>query len=257
MGNLHEGHLSLLKESLKENDQTILTIFVNPKQFLQGEDLDKYPRTFEQDIEKIKSCIHEDDHVIVFHPTNDHEIYGTSFNTTIKVESMNNVLCAKFRPGHFDGVTTVVYRIFSLCRPTISYFGQKDYQQYQIIKKMRDDLLLETKLKMMPITRDENGLALSSRNRYLDHDQREEAQILPQTLKEIESILKRGKVEDALSKAIEIKSKYSAWQYLEILDSKNLEPLSDTTKEVVIAGAFIVGSTRLIDNRLVLLNHAE
>lgn len=254
MGNLHEGHLSLLKQSLSENKQTILTIFVNPKQFAQGEDLEKYPRTFNDDLEKIKSTMSEEDHVYIFHPKNETEIYGENFNTVVKIETLNNVLCDKFRSGHFDGVTTVVHRIFSLCRPTISYFGQKDYQQFKIIEKMTTDLLLPTKLKMMPISRDENGLALSSRNRYLNSEEKMKALHLPHTLLEIESLLKEKSVAHAIDF---IQNNSNDFQYLEILDASNLLPVTEKTKEVLIAGAFLVGSTRLIDNRLVRLGHAE
>lgn len=257
MGNLHRGHLDLFEQSLKDNDITIVSIFVNPKQFLAGEDLDKYPRTFEDDLNHLKGLMKDNDQVILFHPKNDHEIYGEYYHTTIRVEAMANTLCGKFRPGHFDGVTTVVYRLFALTKPTIAYFGQKDFQQLMIIKKMVSDLLLDLEIVMIPIRRDGDGLAMSSRNRYLDREQRELGLLLPKTLEQLEAKLQSEELHKVIEQAREISSQDASWQYLEILDASNLLPPHDATEQVVIAGAFLVGSTRLIDNRLVKLTRVK
>ncbi|EQC47375.1 pantoate--beta-alanine ligase [Bacteriovorax sp. Seq25_V] len=257
MGNLHEGHLSLLERSVSENDISIITIFVNPKQFGPNEDFDKYPRTLEQDVLKIEDKFSEN--ILVFAPKDNSEIYPEGFDTTIQVGALTKILCGANRPGHFDGVTTVVYQLFSLSKATNAYFGQKDYQQVKVIEKMTTDLHLPIKITMMPISRDQDGLARSSRNQYLSASDRETALLLPRTLVEIESILKEETWVNSMIKINEVLESRIAdknWDYLEILDASNLKPVNENTTEVVLVGAFRVGSTRLIDNRKVEIKYA-
>ena len=250
MGNLHEGHLSLLEKSSQENDISIITIFVNPKQFGPNEDFDKYPRTLEADIAKIEAKFKNE--IIVFAPEDNSEIYPLGFDTTIKVGAITKILCGANRPSHFDGVTTVVYQLFKISKANTAYFGQKDFQQVKVIERMVSDLGLNIKLSILPISRDADGLARSSRNQYLSAEQRLIALQLPQTLIEIETILRAQSWVNSVIKVNKILESYISnkdWDYLEILDAKTLKSVSQLTDEVVILGALRVGATRLIDNR--------
>jgi pantoate--beta-alanine ligase len=252
MGNLHAGHLTLLEKSCEENDLTIITIFVNPKQFGPTEDFAKYPRTLDQDLEKIANLnLRLKSKIIIFAPKDSSEIFPENFSTSISVGAVTQLLCGKFRPTHFDGVTTVVYRLFKIANASNAYFGQKDFQQCVIIQKMVEDLEIPIKLHIMPIIRNSEGLALSSRNQYLTDVQKVEALHLPETLIKIEKML----IDSVNPKSfIEIELQNKAWDYLEILDAKNLNPSTNQTKEVVIIGAYRQGSTRLLDNRVVKIN---
>ncbi len=260
MGNLHAGHISLLEQSAEENDISIVTIFVNPKQFGPNEDFNKYPRTLNEDIAKISATallINAKKEIVVFAPKNNEEIFNDHFSTTISVGPITKILEGAIRPTHFDGVTTVVYKLFSLTKPTVSYFGQKDFQQCLVIKKMVKDLDLSTQIKIMPIIRSKEGLALSSRNQYLSEEDLKEALYLPQSLIEIEKLLLANQdylqYRDSLMKD----QKYgSRWDYCEILDADTLAPLTPATKQAVIVAAFRCQSTRLLDNRLVTLDHS-
>ena len=262
MGNLHAGHISLLNNALSDCEKVVLTIFVNPKQFSVNEDLSTYPRTPEQDLESIKEAAGERyNDIIVFMPENNDEVYPKGFDTTISVSGITEKLCGKSRPTHFAGVTTVVYQLFTLTNPTRAYFGQKDYQQVCVIRKMAQDLNLNIDIKTVPIKREESGLALSSRNGYLSNEEKEIALTLPSKLEVIESLLKFNTWVDAgaqLNEILESTLSDKAWDYLDILDSKTLEDVDQNTKEVVIAGAYFVGDrpTRLIDNRLVEITYA-
>lgn len=259
MGNLHSGHLSLIEESARENDITIVTIFVNPKQFGPNEDFDKYPRTLEQDIQNIESLSIKKD-ILVLAPQSAMEIYPENFNTTISVSGLTSGLCGASRPGHFDGVTTVVYRLFNITTPTTAYFGQKDYQQQLIIKKMVKDLSLPVHIKTMPIVREDSGLAKSSRNQYLSDEQRTQALELSSTINRISDILAKKTYLDAtidLNHVLEEKIRDQRWQYLEVLDSENLQEITPQTNSAVILGALMVGETRLIDNQVTKIQYAR
>jgi len=252
MGNLHEGHISLLKKSIEENDISVLTIFVNPTQFGPNEDFAKYPRTLDQDLSKIENLIlHINDsqkEVIVFAPSSNTEIYPPGFTTSISIGAMKEKLCGKVRPTHFDGVTTVVFKIFKLINPTKAYFGQKDFQQCAIIKKMIFDLELPIEMKVMPIIRNSLGLALSSRNQYLTEKEMNDALHLPKTLKHIVELSSENKnIDDFIAQEL----KDERWDYLEVLDSTTLEKENSTTTELVIVGALKINKTRLLDNILV------
>lgn len=261
MGNLHEGHLSLAQESLKENKYTILTIFVNPKQFGPNEDFDSYPRTLEQDTSLVSQLLEDNPgrEVVIFAPDSIEEIYPDNFSTTISISGITNILCGAHRPGHFDGVTTVVYRLFVLSQAKRAYFGLKDFQQVKVIQKMINDLSLNIEMRTIPISRDEDGLAKSSRNQYLEESQRVEALHLPKTLVSLENILREQSWLKASLPINEILEKNLAderWDYLEILDADTLGEVNNNTKQVVLLGAYRVGKTRLIDNRMVDIVYA-
>jgi pantoate--beta-alanine ligase len=259
MGNLHLGHLSLAQKALDENKHILVTIFVNPKQFGPNEDFERYPRTLEQDLELLSGLKKNEDQVIyVFAPASIEEIYPIGFSTTISVKGVSEKLCGLSRPGHFDGVTTVVYQLFALARAQKAYFGQKDYQQYKVIEKMVHDLCLDIELLCCPIIRDQDGLALSSRNQYLSADEKKAALILSQTLQSIQKKIEQGEFQKI--DTVELKNENSStvqWDYLEILDGENLNEISSETKQVVALGAINIGKTRLIDNLLFPLTGAS
>jgi pantoate--beta-alanine ligase len=253
MGNLHEGHISLLAKAIAENDISIMTIFVNPKQFGPTEDFDKYPRTLDQDLTKIENLILKNNdnskEVIIFAPKSNDEIYPKGFTTNISIGEMKTLLCGKFRPIHFDGVTTVVYRLFAITKPHNAYFGQKDYQQCIIIKKMIDDLELPIQMHIEPIVRNSMGLALSSRNQYLSESELQNALHLPKTLRTIEKLIETNQgYQNFISE--ELKNDQH-WDYLEVLDADNLQTLDQSSKNIIIVAAYRLGQTRLLDNILV------
>ncbi|MDD4975985.1 MAG: pantoate--beta-alanine ligase [Bacteriovorax sp.] len=254
MGNLHEGHISLLKQSIAENTISVITIFVNPKQFGPTEDFDKYPRTLDADLAKISNlALHlisanDKKEIVVFAPKSNEEIYPKGFNTVISVKQVTQKLEGKIRPDHFDGVTTVVYRLFKIIGAKHAYFGQKDYQQCVVLKKMVYDLSLGIKMKILPIIRNSEGLALSSRNQFLSTEERTTALHLPKTLKHIEMLIK-NKADYKSLIATELTN--DKWDYLEVLDAENLEGPNTNTVEVVVIGAYRLGTTRLLDNILV------
>jgi pantoate--beta-alanine ligase len=251
MGNLHEGHLSLLKRSMEENTVSVITIFVNPKQFGPHEDFEKYPRTLDDDIAKISNlALHAGPkkEIVVFAPGSVDEIYPPGFNTVIKVQDVTEQLEGALRPGHFDGVTTVVYCLFAIIKAANAYFGQKDYQQCVVIKKMVRDLSLDIQLHIMPIIRNSEGLALSSRNQYLNDGERSDALHLSRTLKKIENLIQNKADYKSL---VEFELTNKKWDYLEVLDAENLQIPDEMTRELVIIGVYRLGNTRLLDNILV------
>lgn len=266
MGKLHKGHLSLVKESIRNNVITVVTIFVNPRQFGPNEDYEKYPRTLGEDASKLKELYRSEGlgpisnkRLAIFAPETISEIFPSEYATNINVPSLGTILCGSSRPNHFEGVTTVVYQLFSIVKPHKAYFGQKDFQQYMIIKKMIEDLRLNIQIIPMPIKRDYDGLALSSRNQFLSPNEREIALTLPKVLNEIKSLVKNNNWENIHRQVLsskEIVRKDSRWDYLEILDSKNLGTVTKNTRTLIIVGAFKVGETRLIDNKLVEINYA-
>lgn len=254
MGNLHKGHISLLEKAIEENDVAIVTIYVNPKQFGPNEDFDKYPRTLDDDIAKISAVallLDKKKEIVVYAPNTDEGIYPEGFSTNISMGPMTQKLEGAVRPTHFDGVTTVVYRLFAITKAHQAYFGQKDVQQCLIIKKMVHDLEIPIKINIMPIIRNSEGLALSSRNQYLSESERVEALVLPHTLQKIEKLIRTK--QDYKTFVYEAKANDKKWDYLEILDSQNLESPTEKTKEVVIVAAYRMSSARLLDNILVTI----
>jgi pantoate--beta-alanine ligase len=251
MGNLHAGHISLLERALSEFDVAYFSIFVNPKQFGANEDFDRYPRTLQHDMALIQKTADRFPHkkIIVYAPSNAAEVFPPGHNQTISVEGLSTILEGKIRPGHFDGVTTVVHRLFELTCPRAAFFGLKDYQQYLIIKKMTIDLNLPIKIVGMPIIREESGLALSSRNQYLSTEQKETSLHLFRTLRKISDLI-AGKKENINRAQNLIKEilKDQNWNYLELRDSETLaEDLSNSSNISVLA-VYQLGSTRLLDN---------
>ncbi len=264
MGNLHVGHLSLINKGLKDNETTIVTIYVNPKQFGPKEDFEKYPRTLKGDIAKIKGLIkdkgYKDRELVIFAPSSDVDIYPPGFSTVISVKGLTEPLCGRIRPGHFDGVATVVYRLFHITRPHVAYFGQKDYQQFLVIKRMANDMGLPINIFPMPTKRDENGLALSSRNQFIKKSEMDQALILPKIITKLKKILEDTPWKKAWPKAqalVQETLKEGDWDYLEILDSVNLTTPNEETPILVIAGALRLSETRLIDNKLVEVQYVR
>lgn len=250
MGNLHRGHVSLAAEAAQSFDTVVVTIFVNPKQFGPNEDFDRYPRTLDDDLAALKDI---DANIVVFAPQDPAEIYPTGFASEIAVPSLAGILCGKSRPTHFAGVTTVVYQLLALTRPNTAYFGLKDYQQFKIIERMTIDLHLPVKIVGMPIIRDHDGLALSSRNRYLSNEERAHALELPMTLDKAKAILLEGGLE-ACQKFLDDTKRKLGWDYLDARNAQTLQAAHANDNLLLLAGALFVGTTRLIDNRVVEIN---
>jgi len=251
MGALHQGHLSLMEKAKKENDILIISIFVNPTQFGPGEDYRSYPRPFEKD----RSLAQREGVDIIFYPTVA-EMYRKEYSTNVEVEKLSRGLCGSFRPGHFRGVASVVCKLFNIVKPHVAYFGQKDYQQLRIIKRMVEDLNMEVEIRECAIVREPDGLAISSRNFYLSSQEKEEALSLYRALKCAESLIKAGSsVSDVISEMEKIvkKERHAKIDYIEIVDPLTLEEVKTIRpgKKVLVALAVWIGNTRLIDNMLV------
>lgn len=247
MGYLHDGHLSLVRTAKKHTDVVVMSIFVNPLQFGPGEDFEKYPRDFKHD-EEVAGSAGAD---ILFYPASK-DIYPEGYSTYVNVEGLTDGLCGASRPGHFRGVATIVAKLFGIVRPDVAYFGQKDAQQAIVIKKMVEDLNMGIEIKMVPIVREKDGLAMSSRNVYLSESERRDAVVLYQSLKKAESLVEQGERDSKkIIKAMEsmIKEKSSARiDYISVVNTKNLKDMNKISGEVLIALAAFVGKTRLIDN---------
>jgi len=247
MGCLHEGHLSLIRRAGKDTDCVVVSIFVNPIQFGPREDFKRYPRDLKRDLELCK----KEKVDIVFMPQAG-TIYRRSFSTYVNVENLTNRLCGTSRPGHFKGVTTVVAKLFNLVRPDVAYFGQKDAQQAVVIKKMVNDLNMPVKINMMPIVREKDGLAMSSRNLYLSSEEHRQALSLYRSLKLAKDLRKKGernpeKIVSRMRKVIAAE-KDSKIDYISIVDLKDLKKVDRISGETLVALAVKIGKTRLIDN---------
>ena len=251
MGALHLGHESLIKRAVAHTDFVIVSIFVNPLQFGENEDLDKYPRQLDQD----RAICEKLGVKLLFAPSSQ-EMKTMSRETTMVIppQSMTSVLCGKFRPGHFPGVTTIVTKLFSLVRPDIAFFGQKDAQQVAIIKKMVQDLCLPVEVKSCPIIREESGLALSSRNQYLTAEEKKEATLLNKSLTIAKEAFTAGERNvDSLLELIHEQFNHHPLlklQYAQIVDTNTLQPLTTITNSALMAIAAYCGNTRLIDNQI-------
>jgi pantoate--beta-alanine ligase len=248
MGNLHDGHLRLMEKALSHHKICIVSIFVNPTQFAENEDLATYPRTLKEDIEKIKMLERKfEKTVIVFHPEVQ-DIYPSSQQTTYSDLELRNQLEGSVRPTHFDGVTTVVKRLFEIVKPKSAYFGKKDYQQYIIIKRMVDRLHLNINICGVETVRNQEGLALSSRNHYLNSKELKKALKLRKTLLLIKEKLNQVNELSEIEAYLETLKSEESWNYLEIRDPKNLSKVESLGEELVILGNYQVGQTRLLDN---------
>ena len=240
MGALHKGHLSLIKASLSKCDKTVVSIFVNPTQFGPGEDFDKYPRTPEEDV---KLCEGVD---IIFAPGVNEMYDGSPFTTVMPPFEYIDMLCAKLRPGHFDGVCTVVSKLFNIVQPDFAFFGEKDMQQLIIIKKMVKDLNFPIEIVGCPIVRDESGLALSSRNKYLTSEQKQEASELNKILKNIKMCYNNGITD--IKALTETAFGLEGLEYLEFRDKEDLEEKTQADSNTIAFIAAKIGQVRLIDN---------
>ena len=250
MGALHLGHLSLAIASKNECDVTIVSDFVNPTQFAPGEDYDKYPRTLDADIDLLSKI--ETDFIFAPKPS---DMYPRGFDATVHVGGVTGLLEGSFRPTHFDGVALVVLKLFNITRADVAYFGQKDYQQVQVVKKMVADLNVPTEIDMRPIIRERDGLAMSSRNQYLSDDERRQALVLNQALEEAKRLISEGEREssviyDAMRAIIE-SAPSAKIDYMHIGDPTSLREMERVCGNVVVLLAVRIGATRLIDNILI------
>jgi pantoate--beta-alanine ligase len=247
MGYLHDGHLSLVRESKRRADVTVVSIFVNPAQFGPAEDFKKYPR----DLERDSAFLDKGGVDVLFYP-DAAEIYPPGYRTYVEVHGLQDRLCGKSRPGHFRGVATVVLKLFNIVRPDLAFFGAKDAQQVLIIGRMAKDLDLGVEVVTCPLVREPDGLALSSRNAYLSPEERKAALSLSTSLRWAERAVAAGE-RDAARLIAGIRSVLEAEplarvDYVEAVDPETLEPASEVRGGVLVALAVFVGSTRLIDN---------
>ncbi|MDP8253995.1 MAG: pantoate--beta-alanine ligase [Candidatus Kaelpia aquatica] len=247
MGYLHQGHISLIRAARKESNVVVLSIFVNPVQFSPGEDCRRYPRDFKRDC----SIARNENVDIVFYPSSG-QIYPQEYSSYVEVNGLSSLLCGKSRPNHFRGVATVCTKLFNIVQPDFVYFGQKDYQQAIIIRRMIKDLNMPFKIRVLPLLREESGLAMSSRNRYLSKTARENAAAIYKGLKEAKDLFKNGQRDAAKIKAM-LKKKIKEIpnvriDYVDIVDSKSLKSLSQVKKQSILAVAIWIDKIRLIDN---------
>jgi pantoate--beta-alanine ligase len=245
MGALHQGHLSLIELAKHQNDIVVCSIFVNPTQFNDPTDLEKYPRPIQSDTEKLDQIKCD----VLFNPEVN-EIYDSNEQWHLNIGELENLLEGKFRPGHYQGVTQVVFKLFDIVKPNIAFFGQKDYQQFLVISRMVNLLDMPVKLIMCPIQRETDGLAMSSRNIHLSATNRQHALILSKTLHWVKDNFDADKIAELIQQAEATISSEPGIElgYFEITDGDNLHPANKNTKNVVALVAAKVGSTRLIDN---------
>jgi len=253
MGNLHQGHLNLLEASLKENEISVISIFVNPTQFSRSEDLSKYPRTFEDDfllINKIASEYNKE--VIIFHPRATDEVYPKDYKL-LQVKRFEKILEGDVRPTHFKGVISVVKALFDIVNPTRAYFGKKDYQQLIVVKDMVSECKLTVQIRSVEICREQSGLAMSSRNNYLSLEQKQIALKLRTTLLKAAMTLEEEGLKEAQA-FCKLAKEDKSFNYLEIRNRKTFMPVQEDDKEFVIVGNYQVNTTRLLDNIEVKVN---
>lgn len=250
MGALHQGHASLVTAAAKDCDRVVASVFVNPTQFGQGEDLDSYPRDFEGDCRLLeeKGCH------LVFHPSPE-EMYPDGYGTYVNLESdMTNVLCGKSRPGHFRGVCTVVSKLFNIVTPDRAYFGEKDAQQLAVIRRMVSDMNYGIEIVGCPTIRENDGLAKSSRNAYLSKEQRKAATVLYRSIEEARTLTEVNEKSTSASELIKTMTAVISSEpmakidYIEAVDGKTLQPKSQLVPGDLVALAVYIGKTRLIDN---------
>lgn len=248
MGNLHDGHLALIKQAQQTNDIVVCSIFVNALQFGLNEDWDKYPRTYESDCQKLRDvgCDY------LFHPE-DTEMYPNGLDTQTRVicPTMTDVLCGASRPGHFEGVTTVVSKLFNVVQPDEAVFGIKDYQQLAVIRRMAEDLCMPVEITGAPIHREQDGLALSSRNSYISEDERPLVVVLNECLNWIANQISSGNKEfSELEEQARARINKAGFKpdYVTICNSKTLDLAAEDDHEITILGAMFTSGARLIDN---------
>lgn len=250
MGFLHEGHKSLMERAVKENDRVVVSDFVNPTQFGPNEDLASYPRDLDRDAKLCESA----GVTLLFNPEPE-EMYYENKTTSVHMEGLTKELCGKSRPIHFDGVCSVVSKLFNIVTPDRAYFGQKDAQQLAVIKRMVRDLNFDIEIVGCPIIREADGLAKSSRNTYLSESERKAAVILSQSLQVGKELIAQGetdavKIKNAIVKKIETEP-LAKIDYVEVVDAENIVPVEKIENNTLIAMAVYIGKTRLIDNMIV------
>ena len=246
MGALHAGHIALVEEARRRADRVVATIFVNPLQFGANEDLDRYPRQEEQDAEMLEQAGCD----LLWLPQAQ-DMYPPGFATTVSVEGLSDRWDGEARPGHFDGVATVVAKLLCAVRPDLAIFGEKDFQQLAVIRRMTQDLQLGVEILGHPTIRDADGLALSSRNAYLSADERQKALALPQALNEAAAQIRSGMpVADSLAQAKErlTAAGFARIDYVALVNALTLEPLDRAGGPMRLIAAAVIGRTRLIDN---------
>lgn len=245
MGYLHDGHTALIDQARKDNDKVIVSIFVNPTQFGENEDLNSYPR----DINRDKSLCEAHKADIIFSPTSD-EMYHDR-KAFVNIVELSDTLCGISRPIHFKGVCTVITKLFNIIQPTNAYFGEKDAQQLAIIRKMVFDLNFPVNIIGVPIVRESDGLAKSSRNTYLSSEERKAATILYKAIQEGKECINRGASADSIINAmtnIVNTEPLAKIDYISVVDANTMQPVHEITSPVLVAMAIYIGSTRLIDN---------
>lgn len=249
MGALHRGHLSLIEQAGRNNDEVVCSIFVNPSQFNDPKDLEKYPRTIEADIKMLENGNCD----ILFNPPVS-EIYDDNEKWHLNIGEAEHLLEGKFRPGHYQGVTQVVYKLFNIVKPDTAFFGQKDYQQFMIISHMVKQLNMPVKLVMCPILRETDGLAMSSRNIHLTAEDRKHALILSKTLNWVKDNFSRDNLAGLKQEADRMISSEPGVEpdYFEIADADTLHPATEHSKSIIALVAAKVGKTRLIDNEFMV-----
>lgn len=251
MGNLHSGHISLVELAAEHAERVVITVFVNPTQFGDGEDFDDYPRTLERDTRRLKTLQAD----VVFVPEVEAVYpFGIENATTVSVPGLTQNFCGASRPGHFDGVTTVVARLFALVQPDVAIFGQKDYQQQLVIRHMTADLNLPIRIITAPTVREADGLAMSSRNQYLSEKEREVAPQLFATIRHIGEALQNGNrnIEELESEAVgRLEAAGFTPDYVAVRRAQNLDVPDRDSDDIVVLAAAQLGKTRLIDNVVV------
>jgi pantoate--beta-alanine ligase len=256
MGALHQGHLSLVREAKKRGNRVVVSIFVNPTQFAPAEDFTAYPRNFVRD----RGLLETEGVEVLFHPAAE-DIYPPGHQTHVEIKELSKILCGARRPGHFQGVATVVTKLFNVVRPDVAIFGEKDYQQLQIIRRLVRDLFLNVEIVGHPIVRESDGVAMSSRNAYLNADERKAARCLSRSLHRAQYLVRRGETSAKAIAAAVIAELHNeplaVVEYVTISDVETLEPLGQIRQSALLALSVTIGQARLIDNKVLLRSSGE
>jgi pantoate--beta-alanine ligase len=251
MGALHQGHLSLVREAKRRGNRVVVSIFVNPTQFAPAEDFAAYPRNFVRD----RALLETEGVDVLFHPAAE-DIYPPGNQTHVEVKELGKILCGARRPGHFQGVATVVTKLFNVVRPDVAIFGEKDYQQLQIIRRLVRDLFLDVEIVGHAIVRESDGVAMSSRNAYLNADERKAARCLSRSLHRAQCLVRQGETSArAIAEAViaELHNEpLAVVEYVTISDVETLEPLDQIRQSALLALSVTIGQARLIDNKVLL-----